>query len=52
MAAVGVIVWILCLIGNYYLAKKKNRNVVAWVVLSIFFSWIVLIVNLCMKPNE
>ncbi|MCD8132673.1 MAG: hypothetical protein LUE19_02315 [Clostridiales bacterium] len=52
MVIVGIIVWILCLIGNYRLAKKKNRDVVKWVLLSVFFSWIVLIINLCMKPNE
>ncbi|MCD7922088.1 MAG: FHA domain-containing protein [Clostridiales bacterium] len=44
-------IWILSLIGNIYLARKKNRNVVKWVVLSIFFSWITLIANACMKPE-
>ncbi|MCD8109833.1 MAG: FHA domain-containing protein [Clostridiales bacterium] len=44
-------IWILSLIGNIYLARKKNRNVVKWVVLSIFFSWITLIANVCMKPE-
>ncbi|MCC8030021.1 MAG: FHA domain-containing protein [Lachnospiraceae bacterium] len=52
VSAINWIVWILSLIGNIYLAKKKNRSVAAWVVLSIFFSWIALIINACMKPKD
>lgn len=49
---VGWIIWIVCLVLNIIIAKKKNRSIAAWVVLSIFFSWIVLIINLAMKPKE
>ena len=46
----GVIIWVVCLILNIYLAKKKNRSVAAWVVLSIFFSWIALIILAILRP--
>lgn len=49
---VALIIWVACLVANIYIAKKKNRKVATWVVLSIFFSWITLIINLVMKPNE
>ena len=52
VSVVGVIIWIVCLVLNIYLAKKKNRSVAAWVILSIFFSWIALIINAVMKPKE
>ncbi|SDB19859.1 hypothetical protein [Eubacterium oxidoreducens] len=47
---IGTIVWIICLIANIKLAIKKNRSVAAWVVLSIFFSWIALIILAILKP--
>ena len=47
---VGLIIWIVCLIANIKLAKQKNRSVAAWVVLSIFFSWIALIILAILKP--
>ncbi len=46
----AAIIWVVCLILNIYLAKKKNRSVGAWVVLSIFFSWIALIILAILKP--
>ena len=49
---IGIIIWVVCLVLNIYLAKKKNRSIALWVILSIFFSWIVLIINLVMKPKE
>lgn len=52
VSIVGLIIWIVCLVLNIIIAKKKNRSIAAWVVLSIFFSWIVLIINLAMKPKE
>lgn len=42
---VGLIIWIVCLVANIKIAKAKNRRVVVWVILSVFFSWIALIVN-------
>ncbi|MCR5665338.1 MAG: hypothetical protein K6G01_00780 [Eubacterium sp.] len=47
---VSFIIWIVCLIANIKLATKKNRSVAAWVILSIFFSWIALIVLAILKP--
>ncbi|WP_294785907.1 hypothetical protein [uncultured Eubacterium sp.] len=52
MSIVMLIIWIVCLVLNIKIAKEKNRNVALWVVLSIFFSWITLIINLAMKPKE
>lgn len=49
---IGLIIWILCLIGNIKLAQQKNRSVAVWVVLSIFFSWIALIINALLKPKQ
>lgn len=49
---IGLIIWIVCLVLNIMVAKQKNRSVALWVVLSIFFSWIALIINLAMKPKE
>ena len=51
MGAAAFIFWIACLILNIYLAKKKNRSVAAWVILSIFFSWIALIVLLVLRSK-
>lgn len=42
---IGLIIWILCLIGNIKVAQAKGRRVGVWVVLSVFFSWIALIIN-------
>ncbi|MCD8152864.1 MAG: hypothetical protein LUD71_07370 [Clostridiales bacterium] len=52
VSIIGFIIWIVCLILNIKIAKNKNRNVAAWVVLSVFFSWIVLIINLCLPAKE
>ena len=49
---IGLIIWIVCLIANIKQAQQKNRNVAVWVVLSVFFSWIALIINAVMKPKE
>lgn len=49
---VGLIIWIICLVGNIKIAKAKNRSVVAWAILSVFFSWIVLIVNAVLPAKE
>lgn len=49
---IAFIIWLVCLIANIKIAKNKNRNVVAWAILSVFFSWIVLIINLCMRPAQ
>ena len=49
---VGLIIWIICLIGNIKIAKAKNRSVVAWAILSVFFSWIVLIINAVLPAKE
>ena len=49
---IGLIIWIVCLVLNIMVAKQKNRSVALWVVLSIFFSWIALIINSAMKPKE
>ena len=48
---VGLIIWILCLIGNIKIAQSKNRSVAAWVILSVFFSWIALIINAVLPPE-
>lgn len=49
---IGIIIWILCLWGNYKLAVKKHRNVAAWIILSVFFSWIVLIFNAILPSKD
>ena len=52
MYIVGAIIWIVCLILNIKIAQNKGRRVAAWVVLSIFFSWIALIINLLLPPKR
>ncbi|MCC8029691.1 MAG: hypothetical protein LIO75_07855 [Lachnospiraceae bacterium] len=49
---IGFIIWIVCLILNIRIAQNKNRNLVVWVILSVFFSWITLIINLILPPRE
>lgn len=49
---VGLIIWIVCLIANIKIAKAKNRRVAVWVVLSVFFSWITLIVNAVLPARQ
>ncbi|MCD8364620.1 MAG: hypothetical protein LUC83_02175 [Clostridiales bacterium] len=49
---IGLIIWIVCLIFNIRIAQKKNRSIAVWVVLSVFFSWITLIINLCLPPKQ
>lgn len=54
-AAIGsvafFILWIVCLVQNVRIAKRKNRSVALWVILSIFFSWIALIINALTDPK-
>lgn len=45
VSIIGLIIWIVCLVANIKIAKNKGRNLVVWVILSILFSWITLIVN-------
>lgn len=52
VSAIFFIIWIVCLILNIMIAKKKNRKVAPWVILSIFFSWIVLIINLVLPAKQ
>ena len=49
---VGAIIWIICLIGNIKIAQSKNRSVAAWGVLSIFYSWIALLINAVLPPKQ
>lgn len=49
---IGVIIWILSVCLTCYLAKRKGRNIALWAVLSVFFSWIVLIIIVCLKPKK
>lgn len=49
---IGLIIWIVCLVANIKIAKAKNRRVGVWVVLSVFFSWITLIVNAVLPAKE
>lgn len=34
---IGLIIWIVCLILNIRIAQNKNRSLVVWVLLSVFF---------------
>ena len=49
---IGVIIWILSVCLTCYLAKRKGRNIALWVVLSVFFSWIALIIIICLKSKR
>lgn len=49
---IGLIIWIVCLVLNILIAQRKGRSVAAWVVLSIFFSWIALIINAVLPPKN
>ena len=50
MFGVGFLVWFIILILNIVVAKRNNRSILAWIILSIFFSFIALIVNICLRP--
>lgn len=52
VAIIGLIIWVLSLIGNIKVAQAKNRRVGVWVVLSVFFSWIALIINAVLPAKE
>ncbi|MCD8108895.1 MAG: hypothetical protein LUE14_02160 [Clostridiales bacterium] len=49
---IGLIIWIVCLVLNIRIAQRKNRNLALWVVLSVFFSWITLIVNAVLPARQ
>jgi len=49
---IGLIIWIVCLVLNIRIAQNKNRSLVVWVLLSVFFSWIALIINLILPPRD
>ncbi len=50
---VGIIVWVLCLVFNIMLNRRKNRiHPAAWVVCSVFFTIITLIVNLIVPARK
>lgn len=49
---IGLIIWVVCLVGNIKLAQKKHRKVATWVILSVFFSWIVLIINAVLPEKQ
>ena len=51
VSVIRLIIWIACLVANIKVAEQKNRSVVKWVILSVFFSWIALIINYAAKPN-
>lgn len=44
-AAIVLIIWVVCLVLNIWVAKKKGKNIALWVILSIFLSWIALVIN-------
>lgn len=45
-----LVVWILCAIGCYFLAKQKARNVTVWAVCGVLFGFFALIVLALLKP--
>ncbi len=45
IGVVALIIWIVCLVANIKIAQKRQKSVALWVVLSVFFSWIALIIN-------
>lgn len=49
---IGILIWVVSICLTCYLAKKKGRNIVSWLVLSLFFSWIALIIIVCLKPKS
>jgi len=44
MEALGLLVWICCVVGCGYLANKKHRSVGSWLALGFFFGIFALIV--------
>lgn len=50
---IGFIIWLLCLIFNVRISRRKNRKrLAAWVVCAVFFSIITLIVNLAVPEKK
>ncbi len=50
---IGFIIWLLCLIFNVRISRRKNRKrLAAWVVCAVFFSIITLIVNLAVPEKQ
>jgi uncharacterized membrane protein YoaK (UPF0700 family) len=40
----GIIVWVVCIVGTYLIAKSKGRSAVLWTIFAVFFTWIVLLI--------
>lgn len=45
-----VVVWIICSVACYFLAKQKARNETLWAVLGILFGVFSLVVLALLKP--
>jgi len=43
MEFIGILLWILCFMGCYFLAKEKNRNTFGWTLGGLFFGIFALI---------
>ena len=52
MGAWIVIIRIICLGLNIYIAGKKNRSMAVWAILGLIFAWLSLIILLLLRPKE
>lgn len=48
--AIGLLVWIGCLVASIIIMKRKGRSAGLGFVFGFFLGWIGLIIVLCMKP--
>lgn len=47
--AIGLLIWIGCLVASIIIMKRKGRSAGLGFVLGFFLGWIGLIIVLCMK---
>jgi hypothetical protein len=47
----GILLWIGCLLGCYYIAIQKNRNVWGWVA-GAFFTGVIALIILAILPTK
>ena len=48
--AIGLLVWIGCIVASIIIMKRKGRSAGLGFVFGFFLGWIGLIIVLCLKP--
>jgi hypothetical protein len=48
----GLVVWIVCIILAFQIAKQRGRRPVVWAILTVFFGPLALFALYVMKPKH